>query len=91
MNNGYIYNMETPETRSDKNVRRLVASLFSFFITMSFYGWTGPLHEGDPWNTLFYTIAMAYVVYTYVSNSIEKERLRDLAKKAKSEKDGEAA
>lgn len=74
------------ETKSERYFRRLISGIFSIFITVSFFGWTGPLHEDNYWNTLFYTIAMAYASYKYISNSILEETLKE-----KSEKDESAA
>ncbi len=71
------------ETKSERYFRRVVSVIASFFITVSFFGWTGPLHEENPWNTLFYTACVAYAVYTNLSNQIERDRLSDLKKKDK--------
>ena len=76
------------ETKPERYFRRLISGLFSFYITVSFFGWTGPLHEDNPWHTLLYTIMIAYASYKYISNSIleetekekEKERLKKLDK-----------
>ena len=80
------------ETKSEKYFRRLVSGIASFFVTMSFYGWTASLHEENPWNTLFYMVIVAEGMYRFISNNIERERVNDLKKKkAKKESDeGEA-
>lgn len=76
------------ETKSDIYFRRVVAGITALVITISFYGWTGPLnHVEDPWNTLFYTACVAYAVYNYVSNQIKKDTLKE--KKRQKEKESE--